>query len=185
MPILSSEVLPINRSHFPLFTFYYIFFTRIIFSEKSFHLLHCVLHFLHTSRISSLFSQHSYKKMAGTNEPNPVIQKTSSSKKNKSKSGKSTHRHSGKSGHHEEQHEELHERQEGSGQSRGQGEDVQGQPGTSGRIEQAVGSEQERDAQGKGKKKKVHFSEEPSSKDRKSTRLNSSHSGESRMPSSA
>ena len=97
--------------------------------------------------------------MAGTNESNPVIQKTSSSKKHKSKSGKSTHKHSGKSGHHEEQHEELHERQEGSGQSRGQGEDVQGQPETSGRIEQAVGSERERDAHRKGKKKKVQFSE--------------------------
>ena len=61
MPILSSEILPINRSHFPFFTFYYIFFTRIIFSEKSFHLLHCVLNFSHFLHFI-LFTQHSYKK---------------------------------------------------------------------------------------------------------------------------
>ena len=98
--------------------------------------------------------------MAGSHESNPVTQKASSSKKHKSKSRKSSHKHSGKSGH----HEEPQELREVSGQSQGHDENVQGQPGTSGRIEQLVVSEQERDAQRKGKKKKVEFAEEPSSK---------------------
>ena len=102
--------------------------------------------------------------MAGSHESNPVTQKISSSKKHKSKSGKSSHKHSGKSGHHEEHRDEHHEHREASGQTPGQDENVQGQPGTSGRVEQLVVSEQERDAQRKGKKKKVQFAEEPSSK---------------------
>ena len=102
--------------------------------------------------------------MAGSHESNPVTQKASSSKKHKSKSGKSSHKHSGKSGHHEEHRDEHHEHREVSGQPLGQDENIQGQPGTSGRIEQSVVSEQERDAQRKGKKKKVQFAEEPSSK---------------------
>ena len=91
----------------------------------------------------------------------------SSSKKHKSKSGESSHKHSGKSGHREEHHEEHQELRETSGQTPGQDENVQGQPETSGRVaEQSVASENEqaREAQGKGKKKKVQFAEEPSSK---------------------
>ena len=79
--------------------------------------------------------------MAGSHETIPVTKKHSSSKKHKSKSGKSRHEHSGKSGQRDEQHDEHHEV---SGQTQGQGQDenIQGQPGTSGRVtEQIVVSE--------------------------------------------
>ena len=103
--------------------------------------------------------------MAGSHETNPVTKKTSSSKKHKSKSGKSRHERSRKSGQNDEHHEEHHEHREVYGQTPGQDENIQGQPGTSSRVaEQLVVSEQEREAQRKGKKKKVQFAEEPSSK---------------------
>ena len=77
--------------------------------------------------------------MAGSHEFNPVTQKTSSSKKHKSKSGKSRHEQSGKSGKNVKHRDEHHEV---SGQTPGQDENIQGQPGTSGRVaEQLVVSE--------------------------------------------
>ena len=83
--------------------------------------------------------------MAGSHESNPVTQKASSSKQHKSKSGKSSHKHSGKSGHREEHRDEHHEHHEGSGQTLGQDENIQGQPETSGRVaEQLVVSKQEK-----------------------------------------
>ena len=105
--------------------------------------------------------------MAGSHENIPVTQKPSSSKKHKSKSGKSRHEHSRKSGKNDELHEEHQERLQTSGETPRQTEQVQDQPGHSGRVaEQSVGSghEQEREAQRKRKKKKVQFAEEPSSK---------------------
>ena len=104
--------------------------------------------------------------MAGSHENIPVTKKDkskhSSSKKHKSKSGKKHHEHSRRSGQSDERHEEHREI---SGETPGQHENIQGQPETSGRVaEQVVASEQEREAQRKGKKKKVQFAEEPSSK---------------------
>ena len=104
--------------------------------------------------------------MAGSHESIPVTKKDkskhSSSKKHKSKSGKKHHEHSRRSGQGDERHEEHREI---SGETPGQHENIQGQPETSGRVaEQVVASEQEREAQRKGKKKKVQFAEEPSSK---------------------
>ena len=105
--------------------------------------------------------------MAGSHESNPVTKKHSSSKEHKSKSGKSRHERSKKSGQNDEHHEEHHEQHEVSGQTQGQGQDenIQGQPGTSGRVEEqpeASGHEKAREAKRKGKK--VQFAEEPSSK---------------------
>ena len=102
--------------------------------------------------------------MAGSHESNPVTKKHSSSKKHKSRSEKSRHEHSEKSGQRDEQHDEHHEV---SGQTQGQDENVQNQPGTSGRVAEqplASGHEQAKEAKIKGKKKKVQFAEEPSSK---------------------
>ena len=102
--------------------------------------------------------------MAGSHETNPVTKKHSSSKKHKSKSGKSRHEHSGKSGKNDERRDKHHEV---SGQTQGQDEHIQDQPGTSGRVAEqleASGHEQEKEAKRKGKKKKVQFIEEPSSK---------------------
>ena len=102
--------------------------------------------------------------MAGSHETNPVTKKPSSSKKHKSKSGKSRHEHSGKSGHRDEQRDEHHEV---SGPTQGQDEHVQDQPGTSDRVAEqpdVSGHEQAKEAKRKGKKKKVQFAEEPSSK---------------------
>ena len=101
--------------------------------------------------------------MAGSHETNPITKKSTSSKKSKSKSGKSGHKHSGKSGKSDEHHEHRHEL---SGQSQGVNEQVQEQPGHSGRVqEQPEQTEQQQQAQAKRKgKKKVQFIEEPSSK---------------------
>ena len=102
--------------------------------------------------------------MAGSHESNPGTKKHSSSKKHKSKSGKSRHERSGKSGQNDEQHDEH---REVSGQTQGQDEHIQDQPGTSERVAEqpeASGHEQAREAKRKGKKKKVQFAEEPSSK---------------------
>ena len=84
--------------------------------------------------------------MAGSHESNPVTQKTSSSKKHKSKSGKSHHERSRKSGQNDEHPEEHHGHHEVSGQNTPeQDENIQGQPETSGRVaEQLVGSKQEK-----------------------------------------
>ena len=60
MPILSSEVLPINRSHFP-FSLFTTSFSLASFSLKSLFIFSIVFFIFHTSCISSLFTQHSYK----------------------------------------------------------------------------------------------------------------------------
>ena len=102
--------------------------------------------------------------MTGSHETNPNTKKSSSSKKHKSKSGKSGHKHSEKSGQRDEHREEHHET---SGQSQGQTEQVQEQPGHSEQVHEqpeTSGQEQAREAKRKGKKKKVQFAEEPSSK---------------------
>ena len=102
--------------------------------------------------------------MASSHETNPNTKKSTSSKKHKSKSGKSGHKHSEKSGQRDEHREELHEV---SGQTQGQDEHIQDQPEISGRVAEqpeASGQEQAREAKRKGKKKKVQFAEEPSSR---------------------
>ena len=102
--------------------------------------------------------------MAGSHESNPNTKKATSSKKSKSKTGKSGHSHSGKSGKSHEHHEEHHERQEHSGQTQGHDEQVQEQPRHSGQVQEQPGQTEQQQEQAKRKgKKKVQFSEEPSS----------------------
>ena len=100
--------------------------------------------------------------MAGSHESNQNIEIPTTSKKSKSKSGKSGHKHTGKSGQSDEHHEERHEL---SGQTQGENEQVQEQPGHSGQVEEQPGQTGHEQAQAKRKgKKKVQFIEEPSSK---------------------